>query len=415
MPLQGPLVVITEKPAGDLVAALTKAGAFPIVETRWVDGPAAVASIEPAAVVIAELDCVDANVAGAFEREIARALPFVPVIARVQGGAAPAYPGALPIAADARTELLIARLAAALRVREKHGTVLRRIDALALDREPAPALATSDPLDDASVLVLGRGRSYPTLSVAVGERVGAIGALSVEAAGRYLATREIDGIVIGDGFSQRIVDAFLLVLSEDARFRDLPVGALGEGSGPAQMPNFLRENDALRLVERVLPLVRLHAFDARLQRMLKSLECKGMLDPETGLLSTKAFGEDLTHAIDRAGERGNSLSIARFSFEEPLDRRVSIDAARVLSGLVRSIDFACRQEDGSILTVFTATDLRAAHVVARRLATALKHSMLRPEPGRAPNGPSVTLATLKPTDTLITLMARVTPRTVAAE
>ena len=44
-----------------------------------------------------------------------------------------------------------------------------------------------------------------------------------------------------------------------------------------------------------------------------------------------------------------------------------MDAARLVGRLMRSADFACRQDDGSIVTAFTSTDLRAAHVVARRL------------------------------------------------
>lgn len=415
MPLQGPLVVISEAPANYLVTAFTKAGAFPVVEARWVDAVAAIASIQPAAVVISELGSVDTTIEVAFRKQIARAQLYVPVIARVPENAALADSNVLPIAADAPIERLIARLGAALRVRELHATVLRRVDTLAQERESVPALPKSDPLEDATMLVLGRGRSYPTLSVAVGERVGVIGALSVEAAVRCLGAREIDGIVIGDGFSSKMIDAFLLVLADDARFRDLPVGVLGEGLLPAQMPNILRERDPIRLVERILPLTRLHTFEERLRRMLKSIECKGMLDPETGLLNSKAFGQDLLRAIEHTGERGGGLSIARFSFDGPIDRRISLDAARVLSRVMRTVDFGCRQDDGSILTVFTATDLRAAHVVARRLASVLKHTMLRSERNQPPAGPNVTLATLKPNDTLLTLMARVTPRMVAAE
>jgi GGDEF domain-containing protein len=413
MSLQGPLVIISEKPAAGLVQAFTKAGAFPIVEARWVDALTAVTSIQPAAVVIAEMDLVEPRIFTAFAKQISRAQPFVPVITRIRENDELAYKDALAVAAEMPVERLIARLAAALRVRALHATVLRRMDAF--ERSSLPALATSDPLEDATVLVLGRGRSYPTLSVAVGERVGVIGALSVEAAGRCLAAREIDGIVIGDGFSSRIIDAFLIVLAEDARFRDLAVGVLGDGACPAEMPNILRARDPIRLVERILPLTRLHAFDERLKRMLKSLECKGMLDPETGLLNEKAFGQDLTRAIDEANERGNGLSIARFSFDGVRDRRTGMDAARVVSRIMRTVDFACRQADGSILTVFTSTDLRAAHVVARRLASVLKHTMLQPDHDRTPIVPDVTLATLKSSDTMFTLMARVTPRTVAAE
>jgi hypothetical protein len=108
------------------------------------------------------------------------------------------------------------------------------------------------------------------------------------------------------------------------------------------------------------------------------------------------------------------LSLARFSFDEPVDRRTSMDAARLISRLVRDADFACRQDDGSILFAFGDTDLRDAHVVARRLASVLKHTMLRLNSERPEISPAVTLATLKPADTLHTLLARVAPRPVAA-
>ena len=108
------------------------------------------------------------------------------------------------------------------------------------------------------------------------------------------------------------------------------------------------------------------------------------------------------------------MSLARFSFEEPLDRRTSLDAARLVSRLVRNVDFACRQDDGSILFAFGDTDLRDAHVAARRLASVLKHTMLRTDRERPGISPAVTLATLKPADTMHTLLARVAPRPVAA-
>jgi hypothetical protein len=54
MPLQGPLVVVTEQPAPDLVEALAAAQAFPVVESRWADAPAAMISIQPSAIVLAQ-------------------------------------------------------------------------------------------------------------------------------------------------------------------------------------------------------------------------------------------------------------------------------------------------------------------------------------------------------------------------
>jgi GGDEF domain-containing protein len=300
-------------------------------------------------------------------------------------------------------------------LRALHATVLGRARALKEERNIVAELPEGDPLDDATMLVVGRGRTHPTLSVAVGERMGVMGALSIDSAARCLNAREVDGIVIGDGLPAKSVEALLVILAEDARFRDLPIAALGMGGEPDKLPNFVRASDPHALIERAIPLVRLHAFEGRLKRLLTSIEAKGMIDVRTGLLNLNAFGRDLTRAIDDAGERGVGLSVARFSFDETVDIRASMDAARLMSRLVRNIDFACRQDDGSILFVFTETDLRAAHVVARRLASVLKHTMLRPGRERAPVTPSVTLATLKPTDTLWTLLARVAPRTVAAE
>ena len=97
---------------------------------------------------------------------------------------------------------------------------MRRLDGEPLARSTLPDF---DPARDATVLLIGRGAAYPALSVSLGERIGVVGALSIEAAAKHLNTRDIDGIVLGEGFSPRVVDAFLTVLTEDARFRNLPV------------------------------------------------------------------------------------------------------------------------------------------------------------------------------------------------
>jgi hypothetical protein len=74
---------------------------------------------------------------------------------------------------------------------------------------------------------------------------------------------------------------------------------------------------------------------------------------------------------------------------------------------VRNIDFACREQDGSILAAFTETDLRSAHVVARRIASVLRQTMVSPGRDRRSIRPTITLATFKPTDNVSTLVARV--------
>ena len=121
------------------------------------------------------------------------------------------------------------------------------------------------------MLLIGRGAAYPALSVALGERMGVVGALSIEAAAKHLNTRDLDGIVLGEGFSPRVVDAFLTVLAEDVRFRNLPVVLTFDGPTPGyDLPNL--ELDFRRPCPRCrrtpLPLIRQHAFEARLSRTL---------------------------------------------------------------------------------------------------------------------------------------------------
>jgi GGDEF domain-containing protein len=207
------------------------------------------------------------------------------------------------------------------------------------------------------------------------------------------------------------------VLAEDARFRDLPVGVYGGAPvDDERLSNLVRvEGSPRRLAEHFIPLVRLQSFESHLKRQLKSLETDGLLDAETGLLAGDAFWQDLDRAVHQAEDTGTALSVARFSFED-IDDRGSIDAARLFSRLVRDIDFACREQDGAILAAFTATDLRSAHVVARRIASVLKHTILVSDREQHTIRPTVTIATLKSTDNLSTLVARVGayPKVVAS-
>src|SRR5437016_4101684 len=114
---------------------------------------------------------------------------------------------------------------------------------------------------------------------------GAVGARSVETAAKYLNARDVDGIVIGEGFGARTIEAFLTVLAEDPRFRDLPIALLPElpaAIDADRLPNLEQpDGEPAEIVERMLPLVRQHALEARLQRQLAAIEAKGLLDPQT--------------------------------------------------------------------------------------------------------------------------------------
>jgi hypothetical protein len=415
------MVVIADNPAPDLVEALGAAGAFPVVQSRWADAPSTFVSVQPAAIVLAG-PASDPKAADTLGLQIkTRSGPFIPMIERGRGDTGLPLPGGLPIDAEASTTRLVARLRMALRVRALHAAVLRRIETFVSEDGTMPILPQNDPIEEATVLVAGRGRSYPALATAVGERVGLIGALSVETAAKFLTAREVDGVVIGDGFSPRVVEAILAAMAEDARFRDLPI-ALASGTpellaefGPRLANLEAVDGDPRAWIEWILPLVRLHAFDARLKRVMQAFEANGMLDPQTGLLTRESFWRDLASAMKEAARRGVSLSVARFTFGPALDRRAGLDMARLVSRITRNIDFACQGTDGSILCVFNGTDLRTAHVVARRIASVLKHTMLTSEAGRPKLETHITLGALKPADTVESLLDRVGAQTFAAD
>jgi hypothetical protein len=276
-----------------------------------------------------------------------------------------------------------------------------------LDDDPAArtTAADTDPADDATVLLIGRGAAYPSLSVSLGERMGVVGALSIEAAAKHLNMRDIDGIVLGEGFSPRVVDAFLTVLAEDARFRNLPVVVTSDELTPAyDLPNLeIISGDPERIAANALPLIRQHAFEAHLSRTLRSIDAGGLLDPKTGLLTPAAFERDFATAVYQTLARGGGLSVARFAFDAD-NARAQLDGARILSRLMRQMDFGAAQQDGSVVVVFAETDLRTAHMIARRLSSVMRHTSHGKRDARSE--PVVTLATLLPSDSAKSLLAR---------
>lgn len=417
MSLQGPILIVADRPVPQFLDGLAAAGAFPIVETHVSELVAAIASIEPAAVILAEPPSAELALMTALEQLLGDREPYTPVIARTDGIASGRIGTALPVAADAPEARLVARLRGALRVRTLHASVLRRLAALAR-HGAAPAIPQGDPLEDATVLVAGRGGSYPALVVAVGPRTGLIGAVSLESAFDLLRARDIDGVVIGEGFNRRSVEQFISDVAADRRFRDLPIAvidAVAETDQAERLPNLSHGlGQAAVAVEHLMPLVRLHAFAARLRRVVASLDARGAVDPETGLRRADVFARDLAGAIRDAARQGMALSLARFSLAGPTDRRARIDAARLVARLIRAADFGCRDPDGSIVVAFAETDLRAAHVAARRIASVLKHTTLSAGNDRRRLDPTVTIVALNGRDTAATLLARASGHPEAA-
>lgn len=400
MSQQGPIIVVSNAERPSFASALDDAKLFPVVDTSWADAPRAVKQVGPAAVLVASPEGVEPRF-NALAKQIAATKPYLPLIAVDPRTSLPE--NALPFRQiGGNFDRLTARLRAALRVRTLHSTVLRRIHD---DPAARTTLDDTDPARDATVLLIGRGGTYPSLSVSLGERMGVIGALSIEAAAKHLNTRNIDGIVLGEGFTARVEDAFLTVLAEDARFRNLPVVVTSDALMPAyDLPNLeIIPGEPARVAANALPLIRQHVFEAHLGRTLKSIDAGGLLDPRTGLLAPAAFDRDFATAVYQTQSRGGGLSLARFAFD-PDHPRAQLDGARILSRLMRQMDFGVAHDDGSVIVVFAETDLRAAHMITRRLCSVMRQTSYgrrdaRPEP-------VVTFASLVPSDSAKSLLAR---------
>ncbi len=172
----GPIIIVGGSENAALSDRLAAAGAFPIVNASWDEAPKAVAKVRPAAVVADLANAAPPAVAaicGACH-EATTYTPFI-AIGPIDAPFCDASPFTTP---ELALDRLDARLTAALRVRTLHATVLRRLAEASTDVR----LSTEDPMQDATVLLVGRGRTYPQLTVALGERAALIGALSIEAA-----------------------------------------------------------------------------------------------------------------------------------------------------------------------------------------------------------------------------------------
>ena len=399
MSQQGPILVVSTARQPSFAATLDIGKLFPVVETEWADAVRAVDQVQPAA-VLAATDDADATRMLQLATRAASRQPYLPLISVNPREPLPDNVISFFQSQGGGADRLAARLRAALRVRSLHATVMRRL-------VPSTPLALSqiDPARDATVLLIGRGGAYPALSVALGERTGVVGALSIEAAAKHLNVRDIDGIVLGEGFSPRVIDAFLTVMTEDARFRSLPIIVTSGGLEPAyDLPNLEIVSDtAADVVATALPLVRQHAFEALLSRTLKAIDADGLIDARTGLLTPQAFERDFASAIYQTQQRGGGLSVARFAFdtEHP---RAQFDGARIISRLMRQMDFGSAQEDGSVVVVLAEADLKTAHSVARRLSSVMRHTSHGHRDARSE--PVVTVATLMPNDSAKSLRSR---------
>ncbi len=71
---------------------------------------------------------------------------------------------------------------------------------------------------------------------------------------------------------------------------------------------------------------------------------------------------------------------------------------------MRQSDFGVAQDDGSVFVVLAETDLRNAHMIARRMSAVMRHTSHGKR--NADAEPVVSVAALMPNDTAKSLLAR---------
>jgi hypothetical protein len=402
------MLLVSACPVPEVERVLAHAGAFPVLPVRFIEAPAAAAALMPAAVVVVrDGQAVDSHADAALQALVAEwAGPFLPLVDLVMPGGR-VVPGslALPVAHDLAGDDLVAVLARARRVRATAAAARRR------GLAGLPRFA--DALDDATLLVAGRGAAYPALSTRIGEAAALVGVLRLETVHDHLAAREIDGIVIGDGFGAGAVEALLERLSADPSLRHMPVAVLGARAPAIRAPGappFLVARDPAVLCDLILPHARLAAHAAALARHLEAANREDALDPATGLHRYAPFLAELDELASEVAEGQTVLSCLRIDLPADTAPRVRRDLARMVARLVRDVDIATADAQGGILIALGGTDLRMAQVVARRLGSIVRHSLFEAPDGVVAIEPDYALVAARPGDTAATLTARLHQR-----
>ena len=156
MSQHGPIIAIVTGEQSPLVTAVAAAKLNSVTTVNWTAASQALDLLSPAA-VIAEGSAENPIAFAATAGRLAARKPYIPLIVTDPG--IPVPNNAIPLSSiETSPGRLAARLRAALRVRALDITLSQR---LADNPTSVRHLADTDPLQDATVLLLGRGTSYP--------------------------------------------------------------------------------------------------------------------------------------------------------------------------------------------------------------------------------------------------------------
>jgi len=278
MSLQGPIVVIAGQKNPDLADALAAAGAFPVIESSWSDAADAIARIEPAAVV---MDAPKSPPRPPRRGPCGpRSTPPVVPMCRWSPGSPTGHAGNPARCRSRPMRRRPDRDPARFGVAGAHPPLRRRSAGDALEGECG---GPSGPAGQRSARGRHRDRHRPRPDLSGAHHRGRRGGRPDRGDERR-DRRQIPHRARHRRHRDRrrihplTIEAFLTVLAEDTRFRDLPIALLPglprrDRPEPPAQPGTSRRRPA-EIVARILPLVRQHAFEARLQRQLAALEAK---------------------------------------------------------------------------------------------------------------------------------------------
>src|SRR5260370_16254018 len=133
MSQQGPVIVVSNAQRASFASALDDAKMFRTIDTAWGDASRAMEQMQPAAVLVAMSEAVEADFK-ILAKRIAARQPYLPLVAVDPKMSLPE--NAIPFSqASGNFDRLVARLRAALRIRTLHATVMRRL----YDDPPPPS------------------------------------------------------------------------------------------------------------------------------------------------------------------------------------------------------------------------------------------------------------------------------------
>ena len=131
-------------------------------------------------------------------------------------------------------------------------------------------------------------------------------------------------------------------------------------------------------------------------------ELKPLMSEGYQVASSPAGSFEVVEAWPAGSVSTSAIDMTHFIIAHLQDGQ--FNGARILSRLMRQMDFGAAQEDASVIVVFAETDLRTAHMIARRLTSVIRQTSHGKRDPRSE--PLVTVASLLPSDSAKSLLAR---------